>query len=40
MDKGQIMERGTHEELLKSGGIYTSLWRVQSGMVSDAEVEV
>lgn len=31
MDHGQIAEQGTHEELLRLNGIYTSLWRVQSG---------
>ena len=32
MDKGQIVERGTHEELLILNGIYAGLWRVQSGV--------
>ncbi|MBE7384252.1 MAG: ABC transporter ATP-binding protein [Leptolyngbya sp. SIO1E4] len=31
MEKGQIVERGTHEELLGLGGRYTRLWQVQSG---------
>jgi len=29
MDKGSIAEQGTHEELLKSGGIYADLWKRQ-----------
>ena len=32
MDRGQIIERGTHEELTALNGIYTGLWRVQSGV--------
>lgn len=32
MDNGQIVEQGTHEELLSHNGIYASLWRVQSGI--------
>jgi ATP-binding cassette, subfamily B, bacterial len=28
---GTIAERGTHESLLKRGGVYAGLWRVQSG---------
>jgi ATP-binding cassette subfamily B protein len=34
MDAGKIVEAGTHEELLALNGIYTSLWRVQSGVHS------
>ncbi len=40
MDRGQIVEQGTHDELLAMGGIYAGLWRVQSGVVSEMEVEV
>jgi len=29
LDKGLIAERGTHEALIRSGGIYASLWRRQ-----------
>lgn len=29
MDKGKIVEVGTHEELMKSGGLYSQLYRAQ-----------
>lgn len=31
MDKGSIVERGNHEELLKLNGLYAKMWSVQSG---------
>ena len=31
MDKGRIVEDGSHEELLERGGLYASLWARQSG---------
>jgi ATP-binding cassette subfamily B protein len=31
LDRGQIVERGTHEELLRLGGTYARLWQHQSG---------
>ncbi|WP_274426537.1 ABC transporter ATP-binding protein [Chelativorans sp. YIM 93263] len=31
MDEGRIVEQGTHEELIKKGGIYAQLWQRQSG---------
>lgn len=29
MDKGELVESGTHQELVKKGGIYYNLWREQ-----------
>ena len=31
MDKGRIMEEGTHKQLLKRNGLYANLWKRQSG---------
>ena len=31
MDKGRIIEQGTHGELLSRGGLYARLWQRQSG---------
>jgi len=37
MDQGQLVERGTHDELLARGGLYTSLYETQFGteVISD-----
>ncbi len=32
MDQGQLVERGTHDELLARGGLYASLYETQFGM--------
>jgi ATP-binding cassette, subfamily B, multidrug efflux pump len=37
LDRGHIVEQGTHAELLRSGGHYAALWRRQSGGFIDAE---
>jgi ABC-type transport system involved in Fe-S cluster assembly fused permease/ATPase subunit len=29
MDEGQVVERGTHDELLEQGGVYTAMWQRQ-----------
>ncbi len=31
LDKGNIVEQGTHQELIKTGGVYAQLWSRQSG---------
>ena len=31
LEEGGINEIGTHEELLNSGGLYSRLWKVQTG---------
>ena len=31
MDKGQIIEQGSHSELLSHDGLYARLWNRQSG---------
>ncbi|WP_193176413.1 ABC transporter ATP-binding protein [Oricola nitratireducens] len=36
LDKGAIVEEGTHEELAKSDGLYAQLWARQSGGFIDA----
>jgi ATP-binding cassette subfamily B multidrug efflux pump len=39
LDRGRIVEQGTHEELLRAGGHYAALWRRQSGGFLDAGAE-
>mgnify|MGYP001566055742 FL=1 len=31
MDQGRVIEDGSHEELLTTGGVYSELWSMQSG---------
>ncbi len=31
MEEGKIVDRGTHTELMKKGGLYNRLWKLQSG---------
>ncbi|MEB3338676.1 MAG: ABC transporter ATP-binding protein [Leptolyngbyaceae bacterium] len=35
MEQGRLVEEGQHEQLLQQGGIYASLWRVQTGLRAD-----
>jgi ATP-binding cassette subfamily B protein len=36
--EGVVVERGTHDALVKSGGVYADLWRVQSGETRQEEL--
>jgi ABC-type multidrug transport system fused ATPase/permease subunit len=38
LDKGKIVEEGTHEELLKLGGLYAKLYELQIGKPIEAEI--
>jgi ATP-binding cassette subfamily B protein len=38
IDAGQIRERGTHDELLAAGGLYTELYRTQFGRQAASEI--
>jgi ATP-binding cassette subfamily B protein len=38
MDKGRIVERGTHEQLLANRGFYHRIWRLQYNMAPDVSV--
>ena len=31
LDKGQIVEQGSHADLVAAGGLYSELWARQSG---------
>ncbi|MEM7593407.1 MAG: ABC transporter ATP-binding protein, partial [Cyanobacteria bacterium P01_A01_bin.83] len=38
MDYGQLIEQGTHEELLAKDGVYAGLWQVQTGSRPDKQL--
>lgn len=37
LDKGQILEQGSHQELIAQGGVYAQLWAHQTGGFLGAE---
>ena len=39
LDRGRIVEMGTHADLSRKGGLYASLWNRQSGGFLDVEAE-
>jgi ATP-binding cassette, subfamily B, multidrug efflux pump len=39
LERGRIVEQGSHDELLRHGGHYAALWRRQSGGFIDADVQ-
>ena len=39
MEAGQIVESGTHEELVALGGLYAALWRVQTGETDPSDLD-
>ena len=36
LDRGRVVEQGTHDELVRAGGVYAGLWQRQSGGFIDA----
>jgi ABC-type transport system involved in cytochrome bd biosynthesis fused ATPase/permease subunit len=39
LDRGRIVEQGTHDGLLRAGGHYAGLWKRQSGGFIDKDPE-
>jgi ATP-binding cassette subfamily B protein len=39
LDDGEVVERGSHEELLAAAGLYANLWGVQAGEIESLPEE-
>ncbi|WP_137287981.1 ABC transporter ATP-binding protein [Natronorubrum halophilum] len=39
LEGGEIVERGTHDQLLENGGLYSHLWGVQAGEIEELPQE-
>jgi ATP-binding cassette subfamily B protein len=39
MDQGRIVESGRHDQLIRAGGVYANLWRVQAGLRRDEQLD-
>jgi ATP-binding cassette subfamily B multidrug efflux pump len=39
LERGRIVEQGSHEELLRHRGHYAALWQRQSGGFLDADMQ-
>jgi ATP-binding cassette subfamily B protein len=37
MDKGRIVERGTHAELVRAGGLFSQMWALQQQRAAEGE---
>jgi ATP-binding cassette subfamily B protein len=40
LERGRIREQGTHDDLVAAGGLYASLWALQSGEAPGGKLEV
>jgi ATP-binding cassette subfamily B protein len=38
LEQGQIVERGTHDSLVASGGVYAGLWQQQREIAEEEEL--
>jgi len=40
MDKGEIVQMGTHEELLAQDGMYRTIYEIQTRIEEELETEI